>query len=461
MPENHETNIVPYRKKKYFNIGLLIFGCIFIYLVVTVIRYMTAPHITAYEVREGSILKDNAYTGLAIRQEMVVNSDGAGYINYCARNNSKVKVNTNIYALSNKKLKLDSASTEEGTTLTEDELNTLFLKIQNFSENFQEKSFSETYLLKNEIETMLQNVTSQSKLDQINNLFNSGNAHGMTLHATQDDGIAVFSVDGMEALTKDTVTPEHLKKENYVRTEFRNNTQIRAGDPVYKLVTDEDWTLVVELSADTAKSLKEKKYIKVRFAKDNQTLWAGLEIKEMQGKYLAYLAFDNSMIRYSNERYLDIELILEDESGLKVPKTAITTKDFYVVPKSYITQGGNSNTDGVLKQSIDKNGQEIMEFLPVRIYYDNEEVVYLDPGVFKDGDILLKPESTETYKLGKKKELKGVYNINKGYAVFKQVQILAESKEYCIVKNGNSYSLSNYDHIALDSKSLNENDLIF
>ena len=49
-------------------------------------------------------------------------------------------------------------------------------------------------------------------------------------------------------------------------------------------------------------------------------------MKEINGHILAYLGFDNSMIRYVNERYLDIEMILEDQSGLKIPKSAETEK---------------------------------------------------------------------------------------------------------------------------------------
>ena len=32
------------------------------------------------------------------------------------------------------------------------------------------------------------------------------------------------------------------------------------------------------------------------------------------------LDFDKSMIRYADKRYLNVELILEDQSGLKIPK---------------------------------------------------------------------------------------------------------------------------------------------
>lgn len=461
VSSNQESKILQYRKKKYFNIGLVIFGIIFIYLVITVVMYLTAPHITPYEVREGSVLKDNAYTGLAIREETVVYSDASGYINYCAQNNGKVRAHTNIYALSAKKLELNSDTSVEDIVLTEEEQHTLLMKIQNFNENYKDSTFSDTYLLKNEIENMLQNITSQSKLDQINTLLANGNPEAMTLYPTSDDGIVVQSVDGLEGLTKDTVTHKHLQKENYEKTEFQNNSKINAGDPVYKLITDEEWTLAVRLSQKSIESLAGKNFVKVRFVKDNQTLWAELDIKAVDDKFIAFLSFSDSMIRYANERYLDIELIFEDQSGLKIPKTAITTKDFYVVPKSYLTSGGNTKEDGVLKQTVDKNGKKITEFLTANVYYEDNETVYLNPDLFETGDVLLKPESTETFELKEKQSLKGVYNINKGYAVFKQVRILGESEEYYIIEEGNSYGLSNYDHIALDSKNIKENDVVF
>lgn len=76
------SNIKVYQKKKHLNIGIVIFGVIFIYLLVTVLMYLTAKHISVYEVREGSIVKDTSYTGLAIRNETVVHSKGKGYVNY-------------------------------------------------------------------------------------------------------------------------------------------------------------------------------------------------------------------------------------------------------------------------------------------------------------------------------------------------------------------------------------------
>ena len=112
MAENHTTNITAFRKKWNINIGIVIFGVVFIYLLVTVLMYLTSKHISAYEVREGSILKDNAYTGLAIRNEEVVTAEQSGYINYFVSEASKVGAKTKVYSLSPKQLEFNDTGTD-------------------------------------------------------------------------------------------------------------------------------------------------------------------------------------------------------------------------------------------------------------------------------------------------------------------------------------------------------------
>lgn len=80
--------------------------------------------------------------------------------------------------------------------------------------------------------------------------------------------------------------------------------------------------------------------------------------------------------------------------------------------------------------------------------------------ILKKNTTLKKAGSSDTYQLSETKQLKGVYNINRGYAVFRQVQILCESDDYYIVQSGNDYGLSNYDHIALTGKDVHEGDVI-
>ena len=81
--------------------------------------------------------------------------------------------------------------------------------------------------------------------------------------------------------------------------------------------------------------------------------------------------------------------------------------------------------------------------------------------MFPENVLLKKTDSDETLRLREKKSLRGVYNINKGYAVFREVSILCESDEYYIVEAGSNYGLANYDHIALVGNDVRENDVVF
>ena len=89
--KNNSVNIKKYKTKREFNLGIFLFAIVFIYLVVTIILYFTGDRISVYEVREGSIVKDNSYTGLIIRKETAVTAESSGYISYYQAENSKIK----------------------------------------------------------------------------------------------------------------------------------------------------------------------------------------------------------------------------------------------------------------------------------------------------------------------------------------------------------------------------------
>ncbi|BCZ28715.1 hypothetical protein EUBC25_28020 [Claveliimonas bilis] len=460
MTGNEINNIQVYRKKWNINIGVIIFGVIFVYLVVTVLMYATAKHVSSYEVREGSILKDTSYTGLVLREETVIGAEADGYINYFAPEGSKVGRKTNVYSISSEKLDFsgqENTEESEDSGLTSEERDSIIQKAQSFSENFQNNKYEDTYTFKDSIENILSSSTAQSRQAQLSAMIESGQ-EGLTTYVASDDGIIVYSVDGYEDLAMDQVTADMISRADYQKTELFNNTKVKSGDPAYKLVTNEEWTLVIQLDEEMTKELADTTSVKVRFTKDDQTTWAGFQIYNTEDADLGFLTFDHSMVRYVGERFLDIELILEDETGLKIPKSSVTEKEFYIIPEDYITLGGNSSQSGVLVQS---DGEDA-SFHAVDVYYRDSEtgMVYLNMDELKKGDVLIKPDSADTYTISEKASLQGVYNINKGYAEFKPVEILCESEEYYIVKSGNDYGLTNYDHIALDGSEIQENELV-
>ena len=239
-----------------------------------------------------------------------------------------------------------------------------------------------------------------------------------------------------------------------------DQTKLNTGDPAYRLITSEDWSVIVPLDEETAQDLTEREIssIQVRIDKDRETLRAAFSVIERDGKYYGCLDFDNSMIRYAQDRFLSVELILESENGLKIPKSSVIEEDFYVIPEAYLTTGGNSSSQGVM--IMEGSGNAV--FQAVDIYNTTEDGdVYLSRDEIDEGTTLIMPDSTETFTVGKTQPLQGVYNINRGYAVFKKVTILCENDEYYIVQEGDTYGLSNYDHIVQDGAELDPDEVVF
>ena len=75
---------------------------------------------------------------------------------------------------------------------------------------------------------------------------------------------------------------------------------------------------------------------------------------------------------------------------------------------------------------------------------------------------MVKNNSDETINISsvQTKKISGVYSANKGIATFKQIEILDTSDEYTIVKKDTQYGIALYDHIILNSTTINENEII-
>ena len=161
------------------------------------------------------------------------------------------------------------------------------------------------------------------------------------------------------------------------------------------------------------------------------------------------------MVRFADQRFLRFRIETDREEGLKIPRSAITTKTFYTIPKSYQAKGGDSVEEGFYRE-IYTNGELTMEVVNPEIFYETDDMLYVDAAedaVLKAGDVLIMPGSEERFTVGPTASLEGVYNINKGYAVFKQISIIEDNEEYVTVRKGTRYGLSVYDHILLDGST--------
>ena len=161
-----------------------------------------------------------------------------------------------------------------------------------------------------------------------------------------------------------------------------------------------------------------------------------------------------------HDRFTDIELVVTEKTGLKIPNTAITTRTFFKIPKKYFSGDEDSTSPGVFL--VGKSGKTFdVEMIQPNIVSVDKNYYYIDDDSIQAGDTLQKKDSSETYTVGKDSgKLTGVYNINKGYAVFKQIEILSQNENYTIIEPKTDYGIALYDHIALDGSKVKSNQMV-
>lgn len=444
------------------NIGVIIFAVMFIYIVICVIMFFTKDHVNRYEVRSGSLSISNVYDGIILREETVVSANSSGYVNYFAREGEHVAKGDLVYAVDqsgriSEILQDDSSE----ILLSGNDLGELKTDFVQFAHNYRDENFGQTYDFSYDMQGT---VLKLSNYNMLNNLQSLGISSGSSVNFcyAPGSGIVVYNTDGYENMTPEMITEEMIAKQDGEKEQFVNNTLIGGNDPVYKMITSETWYIVIAVENDRVERLREEGYVEVKFLKNQNTSWAKVNILGAgKENTLVSLEFNNSAITFAKDRYLEIEIILDDDTGLKIPNSAIVEKEFYLIPKEYVTKGGNSAQDGFMRETYDENGNVSTEFIEAVIYSESDTDYYVDTSVLRPGDYICMPDSTEKYPVSKVGTLVGVYNINKGFADFKEITVLYSNDEYSIVKSNTRYGLTEYDYIVLDAESIDENDFVY
>ena len=462
---DNRNKITKYRKPINLNIGMMVFTVILVYVVICVIMYFRTDHIVRYSVQEGSLTSNSIYKGIALRTEQVVTGQDAGYVNYFAREGERTAVGDLVYTVDETGRLSDyiNAGSNGENSLSDSDLAELRTDITAFMHGFDQRYFDEVYNFRHNMESTAIKLANYNILENADALNDASGTVIINYRYAANSGIVLYSTDGYENLKLEDMTAELFDEETYERNYLVNNGLVAAGDPVYKLSTDEDWSVVIQVEKELADRLvNEEKYVEVRFLKNQYTAWGqAAAYTNEAGDTFVSLTFTNSMITFCTDRFLDIELLLDEETGLKIPNSAIVQKEFFIVPKAYVTKGGSNGNDGVLLETYNEEGEATTQFVETEIYEETETEYYLDDSTLRSGNYIVMPETGEKFAVSRTGTLQGVYNINKGYADFKQISILYDNDEYSVVKSNTNYGLNVYDYIVLNADMVKDNEFIY
>lgn len=457
------SKIVKYKKPFRPKVATMILIIVILYVAAVAWSYLSKERISIYEVNETSIADDSTITGFLLRNEKVMTSEEGGYVNFYHADHSKIGKNEVVYTLDGSGAVselLNQVRTDSDTTVND--ISRMREIIQEYYVNYNPASYYQTstfhYNIENAIfEQNRNNLYSDLKKQMTKNNF----SEDFKRFRAKDTGIISYSVDGYENMTIADVTPELFQNVSSVeRKQLSSSEKVEAGTPVYRLVTNEEWNIIIPVTDSLYGKIKDSTSLRITVKKDNVSFNTNVIFQENGGVRFAVLSASRFMERYLNDRFLDIELNLNAASGFKIPNSSILRKEMTLVPEEYTKVGGDGENPGVLKVSYDENGSRTTTFTSLEEASVTDGKYCVEPSVLKPGDIISNPANDKDVTLQSVTSMEGVYCVNTGYCVFRKIEKIYENNEYTIVSPTTKGGISNFDHIIVNPERMNENDFV-
>ena len=460
--KSKRKRIVRYRKPLNINIGVIIFAVVFIYIGICVFISFTREKVAIYEVAEGKSEHQVTFdtTGIALRHEVVTGAPVAGYINYYVKEGTRVSLDTTLYSIdeSGSVMQLLNEAAQNNSILTEENLKDIRKDITYYISSYDNMDFEEIYEFQYDLNATLIECINLNSIDSINQSLASNGNQSFIINKAASTGIVEFYTDGLEGITIDTLTEDAFLKDKYTRKDVVAGTVVEQGAAIYKTINDESWDIVIPLTEQQLLQYSNVSVVTVELLDENIQTSGYFQIKQIGSNSYGVITLKRYMMNCASERFVNIRVIGEYTEGLKIPKTSVTEKDFYVIPEEYLHTGGNSNQKGFSRQIL---GTDDIEFITPDIFAIKDGTCYVDKTELGLNDVLVKLDSQSKYVVGAMNKLEGVYNVNTGYTTFRYIEILSEKNDYYIIKKGTSHGLSLYDQIILNASLVQDSTVVF
>lgn len=443
------------------NVATIVIATVLIYVCIRIFMMVTKKPITTYKVNKSNVNNNMELTGFAIRDEIILKSMKSGYICYYIRDGEKIKKNTTICTVDESGKVYDQISNADSyeDLLTKEDYNEIRSMISLYKVGYNDTRFYSSYNFESNLNSKVLELTNEMLMQQIDT--NSGSLAFASI-ASPYSGIVTYYTDGYEAYTVDDVSRASFDRTDYSKETLKTGEKVESAAPIAKVIADENWNIVCPITDAQAEALSAKHRVAFSINNSSYKVTAPFEIiTKDDGKYIN-IKLESFVYNFMCERYLSIVIFMEENSGLKVPETAITYKNVYKIPVEFFSAGGNqSQTNRLNIQSKDSAGNQTIKQVSPTIYKTEDDYCYVDPLVFADDDILLNISNNHTLSVSmlEKDQISGVYSANRGIAEFRMVVIIKSIDDFVLIKADAGIKV--YDNIILDATKVKENQIIY
>lgn len=454
--DNAKTEIEKQKEtKKNFN-PFYGFMCFFVflvsaYLIISILRtrFNNRIGVEIFEVQNGEIVNYSSETGFIFRDEEVFPANETGYINFMNLSNTRISKDSLLYIINDEnKYNLDNVS------FSDNDYKTISNTVKNYINNTNDLYFQNTYNYNKSINYILSEL---KMVDTLSSITDNTQIEVKAVGYAKKSGIISYYLDGYENRVENDFTSNYINLSDNVNVHDQSS-YVKQGQNIFKIIYSPDYDILFSSKFDYSNFVN--KNITVKFRYDD--LYADAKLTEFyasDGKKYYKVTLNKYLERYLDRRIIEFEIINKSISGLKIPNTAIAVKNCYKIPKSYLFT--NDNNEEVFHK-LDNEGNPIdvasnISKTDADFYYVSIDDVDSN---FNFGDIL-QDKDNNIYPLNNVVQLPGVYNVNKGYCIFKNIEILDQANEFSIISTNTGRGIALYDHIVLNANIVKDGDLIY
>ena len=452
------AKILPFRRELTINLGVIIFLFILLYLAASIIRSATRESYSVYTVgREESLNGNQTYRALILRNEQVVSSRWAGYVDMFAPESGHVSIGsvvTSVDEIGTYSEKIKEVA--ELQSLSREELRTFKTRLQKLALSYDGASFSSVYESRGAISAFFSTHIGKASLDVL-----EGNAalnEFFHLYKSDTPGMILYYKDGFESRRPEDITAADFENSDYQRDNTAN--LVTPGDFLYKLVDSENWTLVIPLSAEDAAKYGSQSRIDLTFLKNGLKTTADAGIfNGPDGSILLRLDLSRYMVQFATDRFTEVRLEGFGSEGYKIPVSCRVEESVYLIPREFETVKEDGTPDGFYQETVNGSEQTIRHIMPT-VYLRDEKYCYVSRQDLPAESVLIRQDSQERYTIRLTSRMTGVYQVNAGYTVFSPVEILEESADYLLVRRGTEQGIATFDQVLLNGAQYTDGQIL-
>ncbi|MEG2246642.1 MAG: HlyD family efflux transporter periplasmic adaptor subunit [Peptostreptococcaceae bacterium] len=333
----------------------IILGCILIYIISNVIIMVMKNNIDTLVLENQTIQESFKKKGLIIRDEYLINANMDGNIEYCVKEDSRVKKDDQIAYIYNEnvnksdKEKLNSLQTDisniqvGNTKVVKSDVEKINKNISDISLGIQKKILDDNIDIHKEIENInflikdrnhlinsdfndksLKNKQSQAK--EVSDLINKNTE---TFRA-ENSGSISYQFDGNEDnFNFDKISEIKTMDIESIESKYmdiKKDTIVKKGEPVARVINNSKQYVAISCSDDEVEKMEigQEVILSSKIEKINTNVY---DIYKDGSNYIVILEISEQNVEIYDTRVQEFDIIYKSIEGLKVPKNAILKVD--------------------------------------------------------------------------------------------------------------------------------------